>query len=186
MFSYSEDLFLTQETNMKVLLLTLALAMSANAFSADKKMSTTTKQTMNNMEASQLDDLIRGEMAAVKTYDTALEKVKDEKEMMKLKAIREDHVNAVSKLKTFATKDVAEDTKTSGAWGAFASAYTGGAKLFGNDAALKALTQGEEHGITEYKEAMDDDAIKPELKQMIKTQFLPKQQEHIKTLKTFM
>src|SRR4051794_16402460 len=122
---------------MKVLIMTLVLAMSASAFSADKKMNTMTK----NMEPSQLDDLIRGEMAAVKTYDTALEKVKDEKEMSKLKSIREDHVNAVSKLKTFANKDVADDTKSAGAWGAFASAYTGGAKLFGNDAALKALTQ---------------------------------------------
>ncbi len=167
---------------MKALLMSLVLAMSASAFSADKKMS----NAVNNMEPSQLDDLIRGEMAAVRTYDKALEKVKDEKEMAKLKMIREDHVNAVAKLKTFANKDVADDTKTAGAWGAFATAYTGGAKLFGNDAALKALTQGEEHGINEYKEAMEDDTIKPELKQMIKTQFLPKQEEHIKTLKSFM
>lgn len=166
---------------MKALIMTLVLAMSAGAF-ADNKMSSMSK----NMEPSQLDDLIRGEMAAVRTYDSALEKVKDEKEMAKLKAIREDHANAVAKLKTFANKDVAEDTKTSGAWGAFATAYTGGAKLFGNEAALKALTQGEEHGVNEYKEALDDNKIKPELKQMIKTQFLPKQQEHIKTLKTFM
>lgn len=169
---------------MKALLMTLVLALSANAFSADTK--TKMNSMTNNMEPTQLDDLIRGEMAAVKTYDTALEKVKDEKEMAKLKKIREDHVSAVAKLKTFANKDVAEDTKTAGAWGSFASAYTGGAKLFGNDAALKALTQGEEHGINEYKEAINDDTIKPELKQMIKTQFLPKQEEHIKTLKTFM
>ncbi len=166
---------------MKAFITTLALALSVGAF-ADSKVSSAAK----NMEPTQLDDLIRGEMAAVKTYDTALEKVKDEKEMSKLKAIREDHVNAVAKLKTFADKDVADDTKTAGAWGAFATAYTGGAKLFGNDAALKALTQGEEHGINEYKEALADDTIKPELKQMIKTQFLPKQESHIKTLKTFM
>jgi hypothetical protein len=161
---------------MKTFLMTLALTVSASAFSA----------TTNTNQPSQLDDLIRGEMSAVKTYDTALEKVKDQKELLKLKKIREDHVAAVSKLKTFANGDVKEDTKTAGAWGAFATAYTGGAKLFGDNAALKALSQGEEHGITEYKEALEDDAIRPELKQMIKTQFLPKQEEHIKTLKTFM
>lgn len=165
---------------MKAFFLTLVLALSANAFSADKKM----ENMMDANRPSQLDDLIRGEMAAVRTYDKALEKVKDEKEASKLKKIREDHVTAVSKLKTFATKDVKEDTATSGAWGAFASAYTGGASLFGNDAAVKALRQGEEHGIKEYKEALDDETIKPELKQMIRTQFLPKQEEHIKTLKT--
>lgn len=161
---------------MKLIFTSLVFAMSATAFSAN-----------NNMNgASQLDDLIRGEMAAVKTYDTALTKVKDEKELAKLKKIREDHVTAVGKLKTFANRDVKEDTTTSGAWGAFASAYTGGAKLFGDKAALKALQQGEEHGITEYKEALEDENIRPELKQTIKTQFLPKQEEHIKTLKTFM
>jgi rubrerythrin len=162
---------------MKAIIATLALALSATSFGANKK-------TVEG--PTQLDDLIRGEMAAVRTYDNVLEKVKDAKEVEKLKTIRKDHVNAVEKLKTFAGKDVKEDTNSSGAWGTFATAWTGGAKLFGDEAALKALNQGEEHGIREYKEALDDDSIKPELKQMIRTQFLPKQEEHIKTLKSFM
>lgn len=148
------------------------LALSANAFAAN--------------QPSQLDDLIRGEMAAVKTYDTALEKVQDPKEIEKLQTIRQNHVTAVEKLKTYATKDVKEDTKSAGAWGAFATAYTGGARLFGDKTAVKALTQGEQHGIDEYKEALEDKNINPELKKMIRTQFLPKQQEHIKSLRTLM
>jgi hypothetical protein len=107
-------------------------------------------------------------MAAVKTCDTALEKVKDQKELAKLKVIREDHIIAVGKLKTFANRDVKRvDTKTAGAWGAFATAYTGGAKLLGDKTALKALTLGEEHGMKEYREALEDKNIRPELKQMI-------------------
>lgn len=164
---------------MKALLLGLVLAVSANA--ADK-----TSGVKDANSSSQLDDLIRGEMAAVRTYDAALEKMKDSKEMEKLKMIRADHVSAVEKLKSYATGDVKEDTKSSGVWGAFTTAYTAGAKLMGNEAALKVLNQGEEHGIKEYQEALEDDNIKPELKQTIRTQFLPKQQEHIKTLKTFM
>ncbi len=169
---------------MKTFIMSLVLALTSSAFAADNMAKA--KNAMNVNQPSQLDDLIRGEMAAVKTYDTALEKVKDPKEVEKLKMIRKDHVTAVEKLKTYATKDVKEDTMTAGAWGAFATAYTGGARLFGDETALKALTQGEEHGISEYKEALEDETIKPELKQMIKTQFLPKQQEHIKTLKSFM
>lgn len=164
---------------MKKLIMTFALALTTAAFGASN---TNTAGVKNADESSQLDDLIRGEMAAVKTYDSALEKVKDTKERKELQKIREDHVTAVEKLKTFATKDINEDTKSAGAWGAFSTAYTGTAKLFGNDAAMKALKQGEEHGVNEYKEALEDDNIKPELKQMIRTQFLPKQQEHIKTL----
>lgn len=169
---------------MKTIIMSLVLAFSASSFAADNM--NKAKNAMGVNQPSQLDDLIRGEMAAVKTYDTALEKVKDPKEVEKLKMIRKDHVTAVEKLKTYANKDVKEDTKTAGAWGAFATTYTGGARLFGDETALKALTQGEEHGINEYKEALDDETIKPELKQMIRTQFLPKQEEHIKTLKTFM
>lgn len=161
---------------MKALLMTLVLSMTGLSYANNNKM----------VEGpTQLDDLIRGEMAAVKTYDTVLKSVKDEKELMKLKAIRKNHADAVAKLRSFASKEVKEDSQTAGAWGAFATAYTGSAKLFGNEAAIKALNQGEEHGVNEYKEALDDSSINPDLKKMIRTQFLPKQEEHIKTLKTF-
>lgn len=167
---------------MKILASSLVLALSLGAFAANDK-----KSVVKDPSApSQMDDLIRGEMAAVKSYTTVLKDIKDAKERTKLEAIKKDHENAVSKLKSFSPADVLEDTKTAGAWGTFATAWTGGAKLMGNEAALKALTQGEEHGISEYKEALADDNIKTELKQMIKTQFLPKQEEHLKTIKELM
>ncbi len=125
---------------MKVFLSSLMIALSLNAFATDNK-------SAANAGPTQMDDLIRGEMAAVKSYDQILGDLKDSKEKSKLESIRKDHVNAVSKLKTFATADVKEDTTTAGAWGAFAKAWTGGAKIMGNDAALKALSQGEKHGI---------------------------------------
>lgn len=174
---------------MKVLLMTLILGISVSSFAAaDKKhtMDSVTNSAERFTSTTQLDDLIRGEMAAVKAYDSVVTKVKDEKELAKLKTIRQNHMDAVTKLKTFANKEVKEDTKSAGAWGAFATAYTGGAKLMGNEMALKALRQGEEHGISEYKEALKDKSIQPELKQMIKTQFLPKQEEHIQTINKFM
>lgn len=159
---------------MKFFFSSLMMVLSLNLFAADVKMD------------SQMDDLIRGEMAAVKSYDQLLKDLKDGPEKTKLQAIKKDHEAAVSKLKTFATKEVQQDTKDAGVWGTFAKTYTSGAKLIGDDTALKALTQGEEHGVSEYKEALNDESIKPELKQMIRTQFLPKQEEHIKTIKTMM
>lgn len=173
---------------MKVLLVALTLTLTLPGIAAEKKssMDKMTSSAKTTMNPTQLDDLIRGEMAAVKAYDSVVTKVKDPKELSKLKTIRQNHMDAAEKLKTFAGKDVKEDTKSAGAWGSFAKAYTGGAKLMGDETALKALRQGEEHGINEYKEALEDDSIKPELKQMIKTQFLPKQEEHIETLNTFM
>ena len=146
----------------------------------------TMKNKMNSMSPSQMDDLIRGEMSAVKTYSQVLEKVTDKNEKAKLEMIRRNHENAVSKLKQYATEEVKEDTEGTGAWGAFTKAWTGGAKLFGNKTALKALSQGEEHGLKEYREALEDKNINTDLKTTIKTELLPKQEQHLKTIKTFM
>jgi len=159
---------------MKTFFTSLLIALSFNALAVD------------SMKPTQMDDLIRGEMAAVKSYNQILSDIKDQNEKKKLEKIRTDHETAVSKLKSYASKDVLEDTKTAGAWGLFAKTWTGGAKLMGNEAALKALKEGEEHGISEYKEALEDETLKPEVKQMIRTQFLPKQEEHLKTINTFM
>ena len=164
---------------MKKLIFSALILGSLGAFGADVN-------GKSNAGPTQLDDLIRGEMSAVKSYDTLLKDIKDPAEKKKLQAIKKNHENAVSKLKGFATTDVLEDTETAGAWGTFAEAWTGGAKLMGNDTALKALRQGEEHGINEYEEALDDDNIRPELKQTIRTQFIPAQKEHIKSIKDMM
>lgn len=167
---------------MKLIFSSMMIVLSLNAFAEskmEKKMDTMT-------ESTQLDDLIRGEMAAVKSYNQILGDIKDRNEKLKLEKIKNDHVVAVSKLKTFANKEVKEDTTTAGVWGTFSEAWTGGAKLMGNEMALKALSQGEKHGIDEYIEALDDKNVKPELKQMIRTQFIPKQEEHLKTIKSFM
>ena len=162
---------------MKALLLSLALAVSAQTLanqgvkSADK--------------SSQLDDLIRGEMAAVRSYDEVLGKMTDTKEKERLQSMRKDHADAVMTLKKYATADIKEDTKTAGPWGSFVEAYTGGAKLFGNKTAMRALNQGEEHGVKEYEEALEDENITADLKQKIKTQLLPKQKEHVSAIKSF-
>lgn len=178
---------------MKFLMFTFALFVSLSAYTANTKKATednmkpvTAKPTNN--EATQLDDLVRGEQAALKAYDQLLTDTKDEKMKSKLEMIRKDHEAAVSKLSKYVAgkKDILEDTQDAGVWGTFAKTWTKGGQLMGNKQALKALQQGEEHGINEYKEALEDDTLSAELKKTIKTDLLPAQQKHIETLKTFM
>ena len=168
---------------MKFLAL-LSLVLGLNAFAAD---TAKTAKLMNN-EMTQMDDLIRGEMAAVKTYDTVLADMKAGPEKTRLEAIRKDHQTAVDRLSQYVAgkPDLLEDTQSAGAWGGFATTWTKGAKLFGNEAALKALQTGEEHGIREYKEALNDKSIDKNLKAQIKSDMLPRQERHIETLRTFM
>lgn len=133
--------------------------------------------------ATQLDDLVRGEQAALKAYDVAIEKAKPEQKK-DLQALREDHVTALSSLSKFVEgkPDLLDDTKNAGPWGKFASAWTSSRSLLDNGA-IKALQQGEEHGINEYKEALEDKSLGADLKNIIKSSLLPKQQSHLQTLK---
>lgn len=75
-----------------------------------------------------------------------------------------------------------EDTTKAGAWGTFATSWVGGAKLFGDKTALKAIKEGEEHGIGEYQEMLADKSLTPALKRVINQQLLPAQHAHIKTI----
>lgn len=164
------------------------MIVSVSAYSANTKKADTTAMNPPTEkpveEPTQLDDLIRGELAAIKAYDVALKDVKEPKQREKLQAIRNDHEKAVSKLSKYvaAKPELLEDTKEAGPWGQFAKAWTKTRSFIGNDGALKALKDGEEHGIEEYEEALEDESIPKELKQAIKTDMMPKQKKHMESL----
>lgn len=176
---------------MKYFILMFMLLVSVSAFTANHNkasqsgMNTPTAKPSNEA-ATQLDDLMRGEMAAMKAYDQALTDIKDPKQKATLQAIRKDHERAVSLMSKYVAgkPDLLSDTEESGPWGTFAKAWTKTRGLTGNEGAMKALRQGEEHGINEYEEALKDENISKELKQMIKTELIPNQKKHIENLKT--
>jgi len=69
----------------------------------------------------------------------------------------------------------------SGAWGTWSKIVMGTAKLMGDKAALKALKEGEESGLKDYQEVLQDTDTPSEVKTVISS-LLPKQQAHIQTL----
>lgn len=134
----------------------------------------------------EVNELIRGELAAVKSFDTVLQKIDNDKEKSKLVSMREDHVRAVDTLKKYAKSDFKEEEQSAGPWGAFTKAFAGGASLFGDKAAISALKVGEEHGIQEYKEALNATSITQELKEVIRSELLPNQERHISTINSYL
>lgn len=131
-----------------------------------------------------VEELIRGELSAVQSIDAILGKISDQKEKTELYAIRQDHFVAVDKLSRFAGRDFKEHRldETAGPWGAFATAFTSGASFFGDKAALKALKVGEEYGVKEYRDALNDTSADSSLKQIIQTDLLPQQEKHIRMI----
>ena len=136
--------------------------------------------------ADDLNELLQGELSAVETYKQALKSVSDEPGAKDLKAALSNHESAVKSLNDQVKKAGGTPTTSSGAWGTWAATVTGTAKVLGDQAALKALKEGEEHGIKEYKEALEDEDVPESTKKIIRDKFLPNQQAHIHTLDKIM
>jgi bacterioferritin (cytochrome b1) len=139
----------------------------------------------NTDEASrQLNSFLRGEISAAETYKMAIDKAAKSDDtaasMGLLREIQEEHGRAAQAIRDRIRELGGEPSDSSGAWGAWAKFTQGTANLFGDAASLKALKEGEEHGLKDFEEGVDDvDATSMEL---IQNQLIPAQQRHIALL----
>jgi len=132
---------------------------------------------------TQLNSLLRGEISAAETYRMAIEKVADGADATNaglLREIQEEHGRAAQGIRDRIRELGGEASDSSGAWGAWAKTVQGTMNLFGDAAALKSLKEGEEHGLKDYQEAVDD--VDPSSAQLIQNQLIPAQQRHINLL----
>ncbi|MCC6954474.1 MAG: DUF2383 domain-containing protein [Deltaproteobacteria bacterium] len=135
---------------------------------------------------SVLNELLRGELSAVETYRQALEKFKTGSRAGELKKFHDQHVTAAETLRNHVVKNGGEPVMTSGAWGTWATAIQGTANVMGETAALKVLKEGEQHGVKEYKELLENENAPAAVKELVRTKLLPQQQEHILSLDRLM
>ncbi|MBI4375364.1 MAG: CBS domain-containing protein [Elusimicrobia bacterium] len=142
--------------------------------------------TRDRQSAGLLRILVRDELAAVETYRQALGKVADHPSASELRRIETDHEEAVALLQEQMAQLGEPMPSSSGAWGAFARAFEGTAKIFGNRAAIRALKTGEEHGVNDYERALHDDALEAAVKSLISARLLPKTRAHIPVLEHFL
>ncbi len=126
--------------------------------------------------------LLRGELSAVETYSQAIGKFSYEPGLDPLIQIREDHVKSADSLKSEIMRMGGLPDMDSGAWGKFVQAVQAAANLFGENSAVNSLQSGERHGVNEYQQALDDEGVFPEYKDLIRTELLPRGNAHIDTL----
>src|ERR1051325_1781502 len=115
-----------------------------------------------------LNSLLRGELAATETYQQAMDKVGNEPGAQDLRSIHDEHRETANELRQHVHKFGGQPVQGSGGWGAFAKAVTGTAKIFGQTAALKALKEGEEQGISSYEGALKDGDMPTECQTLIR------------------
>ena len=139
---------------------------------------------MNDTESciKACNELLRGELSAIETYNQALEKFSDSPKKDTLRDILGDHEESADQLREHIFAMGGAPDSSSGPWGAFATAVEGTAKLLGESAALQALIEGEEHGKNEYEEALDDTDLMEETKATIRESLLARQIIHIEIL----
>src|SRR5687767_4444865 len=133
---------------------------------------------------TQLNSFLRGEISAAETYRMAIDKASDSDtnaaNVGLLREIQEEHGRAAQAIRDRIRELGGEPSDSSGAWGAWAKLVEGTASLFGDAGSLKALKEGEEHGLKDYQEGVDDiDATSAEL---VQNQLIPAQQRHINLL----
>jgi hypothetical protein len=126
--------------------------------------------------------LLRGERSAVETYDQAIRKFGDEPVLGELSRLRDHHLEAVTTLEENVRSMGGSPDESAGAWGAFANTVQGAANFFGAGSALEALQKGEQSGQGDYQNALEDEEVMPECKNLIESRLLPRTTEHIALL----
>ncbi len=130
-----------------------------------------------------LNAILRGEIAAIQTYEQTLEKFAGKIESTDLIKIRDEHKEHVAVLTQHVIKAGGDKSSTtSGPWGAFTQLFVAGAKLVGPETALAALKTGETHGIEQYEKAIERKDLPAETVSGIRDKLLPQAREHLTTL----
>ena len=137
---------------------------------------------METNSVDTLNELLRGEISAVETYRQALEKLTNSPRRAELEDCRRSHEQRVRKLREQVVRMGGRPDESSGAWGAFAKLVAGGAKAFGEKAAIAALEEGEDHGLRLYKG--DIDKLDPASRALVETDVLPAQERTHRSLST--
>ena len=136
-------------------------------------------------DVSNLNSLLRGEMSAIETYQQAMDKFDGEPEVEPLRALLREHRDAAAALWKHIESHGGKPSEGSGPWGAFAQAIEGSAKLFGNTAALKAMKEGEEHGLKDYQDALESGDLAPDCVDLVRG-LVTKQRQHIGVIDRWM
>jgi hypothetical protein len=97
-----------------------------------------------------------------------------------LREIETEHSLAARMLREQIRQLGGNPSDSSGAWGAWAQTVQGTMNLFGDTSSLKALKEGEEHGLKDYEDALKDvDGVS---RQFISNKLIPQQQRHLSLL----
>ncbi len=122
---------------------------------------------------SQLNALVRGELAAVETYGRAISALAANP-IPELDINCNCHASRVRTLSDLVLERGGTPHATSGFWGAITGAVTEGATVLGRHAILTVLAKGEEQGLKDYRAAAG--VVDDQSRLLIEQDLIPSQQ----------
>jgi len=129
-----------------------------------------------------LNEFLRGEISAVETYRQAIEKLNTSPNRSQLEECRRSHEQRIARLKEEVRRLGGEPAQGSGAWGTFAKAVEGGAKVFGEKTAIAALEEGEDHGLKQYRGDLSN--LDASARQLVQSELLAAQEQTHRAMST--
>jgi uncharacterized protein (TIGR02284 family) len=133
-----------------------------------------------------LNTLLRGELSAVETYRQAEEAFQGQPEAAELRRIAGEHGLSAEVLRRHVEQHGGQPSQGSGLWGAFARLVERAAKKLGDTTALRALKEGEEHGIKDYEKALAGTDLTADCRLLIQGELLPRCRAHVQALDRMM
>jgi rubrerythrin len=128
-----------------------------------------------------LNKFLRGELSAVETYRQAIERLAASPFAADLIENKRSHEQRVEMLRTQVVRLGGQCSEDSGAWGSFAKLVEGGAKVFGEKAAIAALEEGEDHGLKLYRSNSDIAKLDLATRDFVERSLLPEQERTHRT-----
>jgi hypothetical protein len=128
----------------------------------------------------QLNGFLRSELAAVETYTQALRGRSAFSAKTELSLCQRSHEMRAEALKGKIASLGGDPAPTSGLWGAWERAIEAGAVALGENVAIAALEQGEDHVLAGYRKEIPK--LDPELRTFFETMVLPEEERTHRTM----
>jgi len=118
-------------------------------------MAYTQKASSSQATVDALNELLRGELSAIESYDKAILALDDLPEVRQhLSECRASHDARAERISRAILQVGGEPARAPGAWGPFARVIAGGARTLGHETVIRTLEEGEDHGLRDYKDAL--------------------------------
>jgi demethoxyubiquinone hydroxylase (CLK1/Coq7/Cat5 family) len=144
-------------------------------------MSNATSRGMDTKHTiDQLNVFLRGELAAVETYTQALAGRSTFSAKTELSTCQRSHEMRAEALKGKIASLGGDPAPTSGIWGAWERAIEAGAVALGDNVAISALEQGEDHVLASYRKEIT--RLEPDVRTFVETKLLPEEERTHRTM----